>query len=231
MAQVKQLLSFTLGCTRRVCLPKLSFVPAHEYSAYSPQFVEPVFRREEINKLRESGEAKKLAHVPIKAAKTEQTCSEFYDPQLERFINYVMRKGKKALARELVNKSLQQVKRIQIQKYHKETDPDEKSKIVLDPLKVFHAAIENCKPLLKLTPIKRGGATYQVPVPITVQKATFMSMNWIIEQGKAEPKTTRFYLKLANELVNASIGQGRVIKKKEDLHRQCEANRAYAHYR
>lgn len=61
-----------------------------------------------------------------------------------------------------MSQSLQQVKRIQIQKYHNETDPDEKAKILLDPLKVFHAAIENCKPLLKLTPIKRGGATYQV---------------------------------------------------------------------
>ncbi|XP_014274028.1 small ribosomal subunit protein uS7m [Halyomorpha halys] len=230
MAQVKQLLSFTLGSTRRVYLPKLSVAVTREYSAYGPNFVEPVFRREDINKLKETGEAKTLAHIPIKAAKTEQTCSEFYDPQLERFINYVMRKGKKSLARSIVNQSLQQVKRIQIQKYHKETDPDEKAKVVLDPLKVFHAAVENCKPLLNLTPIKRGGATYQVPVPITPHKATFMSMNWLIEQGKAEPKTTRFHFKLANELVNASMGHGRVIKRKEDLHRQCEANRAYAHY-
>ncbi|CAH1390415.1 unnamed protein product [Nezara viridula] len=231
MAQVKQLLSFTLGSTRKIYLPKLSFAASREYSAYAPNFVDPVFRKEDINKLKESGEAKKLAHVPIKAAKTEQTSSEFYDHQLERFTNYVMREGRKGLARKIVSQSLQQVKRIQIQRYHKEMDPDEKAKIVLDPLKVFHAAVENCKPLLKLTPVKRGGATYQVPVPITPQKATFMSMNWLIEQGKAEPKTTRFYFKLANELVNASNGQGRVIKKKEDLHRQCEANKAYAHYR
>jgi small subunit ribosomal protein S7 len=57
---------------------------------------------------------------------------------------------------------LETVKRIQVQKYNKETDPEAKSKIELNPLKVFYAAVENCKPVLQLTPVKRGGATYQV---------------------------------------------------------------------
>ncbi|XP_014261964.1 28S ribosomal protein S7, mitochondrial [Cimex lectularius] len=199
--------------------------------SYGPHFIEPIYRKSELEKLKESEKAKELLHVPVKAAKIEQSCSPFYDPVVEKFINYVMRCGKKDLARFLVNKSLESVKRIQLKRYHKTKDPDEKSKIIIDPLVIFHRAVENCKPLLKLTPIKRGGATYQVPVPITEKRSTFLAMNWLIEQGKADPKNGRFYDKLAQELLNASNNEGRVIKKKQDLHRQCEANKAYAHYR
>ncbi|KAK9499360.1 hypothetical protein O3M35_002860 [Rhynocoris fuscipes] len=207
------------------------FIDITRNVSYGANFIDPIFRREELEKLKNSGEAKKLAHVPIKAAKSEQSCSEFYDPVLEKFINYVMRGGRKELARSLVSKTLETIKRIQIEKYNKEINPEIKNNMELNALNIFHKAIENCKPVLGLTPIKRGGSTYQVPIPISDSKATFLAMNWLIEQGKAEPKDTRFYLKLANEMINASNNEGKVVKRKQDLHKQCEANRAYAHYR
>nr|CAI5818136.1 unnamed protein product [Callosobruchus analis] len=82
-----------------------------------------------------------------------------------------------------------------------------------------------------LTPIKRGGVKYQVPVPISEKKAQFMSMKWLIQAGQEKDKAVRFHLQLARELIDAANNTGRVIKKKHDLHKQCEANRAYAHYR
>jgi len=101
----------------------------------------------------------------------------------------------------------------------------------LNPRKIFYDAVENCKPLLQLTPIKRGGVTYQVPVPITEKRSQFLSMKWIIDAAREKERTVHFPEKLAWELIDAANNQGKVIKRKQDLHRQCEANRAYAHYR
>lgn len=73
-----------------------------------------------------------------------------------------MRQGKKELARGLVEKAFEKVKRIQLEKYHKASSEEEKDKITLSPRDIFHKAVENCKPILQLTPIKRGGVRYQV---------------------------------------------------------------------
>ncbi|XP_073975339.1 mitochondrial ribosomal protein S7 [Rhodnius prolixus] len=200
-------------------------------ASYGASFIEPIIQRKKLEEIKGTEEAKKLAHIPIKAARSEQSTSVFYDSTVEKFINYVMRGGKKELARVQVNKTLETIKRIQIEKYNKEIDPEKKSNIELDAMTIFHKAVENCKPVLALTAVKRGGSTYQVPVPISDRRATFLSMNWLIDQGKSEPRTTRFYVKLANEIINASKFEGKVIKRKQDLHKQCEANKAYAHYR
>lgn len=79
-----------------------------------------------------------------------------------KVINHVMEMGKKQLARSLVEKAFENIKRIQIERYHLATSPEAKSKIELDPKVILYKAVENCKPLLQLTPIKRGGITYQV---------------------------------------------------------------------
>ncbi|KAJ9578712.1 hypothetical protein L9F63_005074 [Diploptera punctata] len=201
------------------------------FSQYGKQFVDPVFKKEEQDILYETGEIEKKTHVPIKAALTDATCSVFHDELVRKFVNLVMRKGKKVLAREMVEKAFENVKRIQLEKYNSTTETEKKEAIVTDPLKIFHDAIANCKPVLQLTPIKRGGATYQVPVPITENRSRFLAMKWIILAAKDKERRIHFPEKLAWELVDASKNQGRVVKQKQDLHRQCEANRAYAHYR
>lgn len=91
--------------------------------------------------------------------------------------------------------------------------------------------MENCTPLLQLTPIKRGGATYQVPIPITEKHARFMAMKWLIIEANEKERTTHFPEKLAAEILDAYNNTGKVVKRKQDLHKQCEANRAFAHYR
>lgn len=197
---------------------------------YGPHFIEPVFKKDKQISLEESGEALKIAHIPIKAAKNNDTSSVFHDDILSKFTNYVMKGGRKALSRDLIEKGFENIKRIQLERYHL-AEGDEKLKIETNPTKILRQAIENCRPLLKVTPIKRGGVKYDVPVPITEKTSYFMAMKWIVEAAREKERTVHFPEKLAWELLDAAANQGRVVKKKQDLHRQCEANRAYAHYR
>nr|CAG4644278.1 EOG090X0CZM [Lepidurus arcticus] len=201
-----------------------------KYSRYAPYFQEPVYKPDDLEVLYESGEAQKRSHIPVKAARNDQNCSVFHDPLVSYFINIVMEGGQKALARSLLEKSFAHIKKIQLNRYHQAPE-DEREDIECNPNTIFHNAIANCSPVLQLTPIKRGGVVYQVPVPVTEKRSKFLAVNWLIEAAKMKDRKVHFPENLARELVDAAASQGKVVKKKHDLHRQCEANRAYAHYR
>lgn len=168
----------------------------------------------------------------------------------------VMEKGKKELARDLVetvciylsaynlisvkhhvipiilsSKAYMKVKQIQLAKYYKAETEAERAEIEMNPLTILNQALENCKPILQLTPIKRGGATYQVPIAIKEHRARFLAMKWLILESNEKERKVHFPERLASELLDAYNNTGKVVKRKQDLHRQCEANRAYAHYR
>ncbi|KAF5282472.1 hypothetical protein FQR65_LT14280 [Abscondita terminalis] len=200
-------------------------------SQYPKYYIKPIFKPDVQDDMIKSGEAQKLAHLPTRAALNDQTSSVYHDDLINLLINYVMRDGRKVLARELVEKTLEKIKRLQLERYHKAQKNEDKEKIELNPRVIVHRAILNGKPLLQLTPIKRGGVKYQVPVPITDKRSQFLSMKWLIEAGKEKDRNMRFHDQLAVELIDASNNTGRVVKKKQELHKQCEANRAYAHYR
>lgn len=200
-------------------------------SQYGPQFVEPVFKPQKQTELLETGEFSKYSHIPIKAARNNDTSSVFHDERLSKFVNYIMKGGQKKLARDLIERGFENIKRIQLERYHLADGEDEKSKIELNPLAVLHKAVENCRPMLQLTPIKRGGVTYQVPIPITEKRSYFIAMRWLVHAAREKERTVHFPEKIAWELLDAANNTGRVVKKKHDLHKQCEANRAYAHYR
>nr|CAG4646548.1 EOG090X0CZM [Macrothrix elegans] len=203
----------------------------NSYSMYPPTFQEPLYDPKRMEQAAQSGEIQKLKFLPIKAAKNDQSVSMFHDDLKNKFINMVMEKGHKVVARNLVETAFMRIKQIQLAKYYNATTDEEKAAIECDPLTIFHKAIENCKPVIQLTPVKRGGATYQVPVPITDHHARFMAMKWMIVESREKDRKVRFHDKLANELLDAYNNTGKVVKRKQDLHRQCEANRAYAHYR
>lgn len=199
-------------------------------SSYGPHFIEPTFNKAKQSKLFDAGEAQQLAHVPIKAARNNDSSSVFHDERLSKFTNYIMKGGQKRLARELIEKGFENIKRIQLERYNL-AENDEKHKIETNPLAILHLAVENARPLLQLTPIKRGGSTYQVPIPITEKRSYFVAMRWLVEAAREKERTVHFPEKIAWELLDAAANTGKVIKKKHDLHKQCEANRAYAHYR
>jgi len=99
-----------------------------------------------------------------------------------------------------------------------------------DALKLFKKAVENCKPLLEVKTRRVGGANYQVPIEVNPERRTSLAIRWLITYGRnrGEKGMTD---KLSNELLDAANGRGAAMKKKEDVHRMAEANKAFAHYR
>ena len=155
----------------------------------------------------------------------------FYNQRLDKFIKTMMREGKYALCRSQLEKTFYHIKLKQIEKYNKAKTDEERADIETNPQRVFDKALDNCKPLLKMTTINRGGIGYQVPMPMPEKEREFAAIKNIIESSNEKDKDFRFYENLAIELINASMNQGKSIKKKIDVHRLAEANRAYAHFR
>lgn len=131
-----------------------------------------------------------------------------------KFINKVMRRGKKSLAQRLVYDALD----IIAQRTGK------------DALDTLEQAVRNASPVLEVKPRRVGGATYQVPVEVSPHRRVSLAMRWLVASAKARPGKT-FSQKLADELMDAAKNVGNTIKKREDTHRMAEANRAFAHYR
>jgi len=130
-----------------------------------------------------------------------------------KFINQIMRRGKKTIARKIVYRTFDIIK--------------EKTK--KDPLEVFEQALQNASPLLEVKPKRIGGATYQVPREVRGDRRITLAMRWIIMAAKSK-KGKPMREKLAEELIAAFNNTGWAIKKKEDTHRMAEANRAFAHF-
>lgn len=197
-------------------------------SIYPKHYVEPIIvKREQSLSEEERLRLAKLQYIPIKAALNDQSLSIFHHEMANKFINYITRKGNKKLARELLDRCFENIKQIQIQRLNL----GKESNIVSDPLELLVRAIENCRPILEVTKIKRGGVSYQVPIPVTEKKSYFLAMNWLLDAARDKERKVHLPEKLAWEILDAASGQGRVVKRKNDLHKLCEDNRAYAHYR
>ena len=133
---------------------------------------------------------------------------------VSRFINIVMKEGKKAVAEKIVYRSFD----ILAQKTGKPA------------LEVFQKAMDNARPLLEIKPRRIGGATYQVPIEVRSERGISIAMRWIRNFARTK-KGKPMEIKLADELLEAYNGQGSAIKKREDTHKMAEANKAFAHYR
>jgi small subunit ribosomal protein S7 len=133
--------------------------------------------------------------------------------ELGRFINYVMKDGKKSTAERLVYKAFDQIK----------------AQTKEDPMVIFEKALENASPLLEVASKRVGGANYQVPREVRPERRFILALRWIIGAARAK-KGKPMAEKLAEELIAASKNEGSAIKKKQDTHRMAEANRAFAHF-
>ena len=134
--------------------------------------------------------------------------------ELSSFINRVMLKGKKTVAQRAVYQALDLVQ----------------AETHRDPLEVFDQAMRNVTPNVEVKPRRVGGATYQVPVEVAGPRRQALAMRWLIRAARArvgQPMRSR----LAQELMDASRGQGAAARRREELHRMAEANRAFVHYR
>ena len=138
----------------------------------------------------------------------------YNSPLVAKFVNVMMWDGKKAVAEGIIYSALEKIK----------------DKTQEDPLKVFKKAIENLQPKVEVKSKRVGGANYQVPVEVNPDRRTSLAIRWLVtySRGRAEKGMID---KLSNELLDAANGKGAAIKKKEDVHRMAEANKAFAHYR
>jgi len=139
---------------------------------------------------------------------------KFKSTQVQRFINRIIRMGKKSIAQGIVYSALDLIK----QKTNQE------------PLDIFKKALKNASPLVKVKARRIGGSTYQVPVEVHQFEGESLASRWIIQTTRNRSGKSMSE-KLAMELIDASNGQGSSVKKKEDTHRMAEANKAFAHYR
>jgi small subunit ribosomal protein S7 len=138
-----------------------------------------------------------------------------YGSQLaEKFVNNMMWDGKKAVSQKIFYEAMDKIK---------ERSGD-------DPLKLFKKAVENCKPLVEVKTRRVGGANYQVPVEVPNNRRNSLAIRWILINARSRPEKT-MPEKLANELNDAANSRGGAIKRKDDVHRMAEANKAFAHYR
>ena len=148
------------------------------------------------------------------AKRTVEADAIYGSDLVTKFINSMMWGGKKSTAEKIVYSSMTKLQ---------EKGGDE-------ALKLFKKAVENCKPLLEVKTRRVGGANYQVPVEVNADRRTSLAIRWLITYSRGRGEKGMID-KLSNELLDAANGRGASIKKKEDVHRMAEANKAFAHYR
>jgi small subunit ribosomal protein S7 len=139
---------------------------------------------------------------------------KFGSDKLAKFVNMVMKSGKKAVAERIVYGALDQIS----------------GKRGSDPIEVLDRALENVRPMVEVKSRRVGGATYQVPVEVRPVRQQALAMRWIIESARARGEKS-MPQRLAGELLEAAENRGNAVKKREDVHRMAEANKAFAHYR
>ena len=139
---------------------------------------------------------------------------KFQDRTVAKFINNLMRQGKKSTGEKIIYGAFAVVE----------------NRLKDDPLKVFKKALDNVKPVVEVKSRRVGGATYQVPVEVRQDRRTALAMRWLIDYSKARGEKTMVE-KLAGEIMDAASNRGNAVKKREDTHKMAEANKAFAHYR
>ena len=133
---------------------------------------------------------------------------------LAKFVNHLMVSGKKSLAERIVYGALKIV----------EERADK------DPVELFNEALENIAPMVEVKSRRVGGATYQVPVEVRPSRRQALAMRWLVEYARGRGEKS-MHQRLAGEVLDAAQGKGAAVKKREDVHRMAEANKAFAHYR
>ncbi|WP_407050636.1 30S ribosomal protein S7 [Methyloraptor flagellatus] len=139
---------------------------------------------------------------------------KFGDVVVSKFMNNVMRDGKKSAAETIVYGAFDIIEK----------------KTRQDPLGVFHQALENVMPQIEVRSRRVGGATYQVPVEVRSERRQALAIRWLLTATRARNEKTMTE-RLSGELLDASNNRGNAVKKREDTHRMAEANRAFSHYR
>ena len=139
---------------------------------------------------------------------------KFNDLVISKFMNSIMRQGKKSVAERIVYGALDRMQ----------------SRAKSDPIQMFHSALENVMPAVEVRSRRVGGATYQVPVEVRNERRQALAIRWLITAARGRNEQT-MEERLSGELLDAANNRGTAVKKREDTHKMAEANRAFSHYR
>jgi len=139
---------------------------------------------------------------------------KFHDKLVTQFVNVMMRDGKKSTAETIMYDTLDLLE----------------ERTGEDPIKVFKKAVDNAKPAVEVRSRRVGGSTYQVPVEVRQDRRTALALRWLIQYARARSEKTMVE-RLAGELLDATNNRGNAIRKKDEVHRMADANKAFAHYR
>lgn len=139
---------------------------------------------------------------------------KFGDVTLSKFINMIMKDGKKSIAESVIYGALDRI--------------EEKKKS--DPNEVLAKALDNVRPMVEVKSRRVGGATYQVPVEVRADRRTALAMRWLVDAARKRSEKS-MGMRLAAEILDAYENRGTAVKKREDTHKMAEANKAFAHYR
>jgi small subunit ribosomal protein S7 len=153
-----------------------------------------------------------MTTAPVAAGKMVPVALDFNDPKTAKFINYIMKHGKRTVAQKIF---LDTMKEIQVNGHP-------------NPQAVLETALENASPDIMVKSKRIGGAVYQVPMEVKSNKKLFFATKWILDSAKSK-KGKPMYKKLAEELLAAYSGQGPALKRKEEVHRMADANKAFAY--
>ena len=139
---------------------------------------------------------------------------KFGSTQITKFVNMIMKSGKKSVAETIMYNALDRIA----------------DKVTGEPMDVLDKALENVAPMVEVKSRRVGGATYQVPVEVRAVRRSTLAMRWLIDASRNRGEKS-MQLKLAGELMDAAENRGNAVKKREDVHRMAEANKAFAHFR
>jgi len=140
--------------------------------------------------------------------------SKFNSPIVPKLINSIMYDGKKVVAQKIIYEAIEKIK----------------SKTKDEPIDIFHEAINNIKPTVEVKSRRVGGATYQVPTEVKSKRAQTLAIRWLVEASRKR-KNKHMSDKIFNEIYDAYEKKGLAVKKKEDVHKMAESNKAFAHFR
>lgn len=140
--------------------------------------------------------------------------AKYGDVVVSKFMSCLMYEGKRSVAEKIVYGALDQIK----------------TKAAQDSLQLFHEALENVKPSVEVRSRRVGGATYQVPVEVRLERAQALGIRWLINSARNRSETTMTG-RLAAEIMDAANNRGAAVKKREDTHKMAEANKAFSHFR
>ena len=142
---------------------------------------------------------------------------KFHSEMLAKFMNVVMKDGKKSAAERIIYGAIDRI-------------AEKTGKQGQEAIEVLSTALDNVKPVVEVKSRRVGGATYQVPVEVRATRRQTLAMRWVIEAARARSEKSMAH-RLAHELLDAAENRGAAVRKREDTHRMAEANKAFAHYR